>query len=51
MALKEALETIVDHYGVETDGKTVVTLTPFNAPFPPKVWEAWKVIAKKIKRI
>lgn len=51
VTLKEALETLADHYGAETDGKAVTGLATIHVPISRDVWEAWEVVLRKIKRI
>lgn len=51
MTLKEALETLADYYGAESDGKTVTGIATIHAPLRREVWEAWEVVLRKIKRI
>lgn len=51
MTLKEALEILANHYGVETDGEKILGLTTYHAPFPYDVWRAWEVVLKRIEWI
>lgn len=51
MTLKEALETLADYYGAETDGKAVTGLATLHGPISHDVWLAWEIVLRKIKRI
>jgi hypothetical protein len=51
VTLKEALETLADFYGIETDGKAVHGHATHLPPTSHDVWLAWEIVLRKIGRI